>query len=171
MIQEIANAMNKVSSGYLDDGSGRICDFYRVSDLVGAKVYRSLRCATLNHNSQRSLYKLGFAPEVLSEVIECTNVNVKRYLFLTELATTVREICRDENLHHDNDCDSTCDPNCDCDCYINHNFHTMNRFEDISVMMHELYKLNFHDDDQHWDNYGYLKDGTPVVIDCEFYHH
>lgn len=167
MIQEISTAIDRIGSGSSDE-DGRVCDFYKVSDLVGAKVYRNLKCATLNHDSQKALHKLGMAPEVLSKVIECVNGHVKRYLFLTELATTVMEICNKEDVS-----ECICDGSEDyCECYIclGQDYYMHDRFSDIGELFDKLSGLGLNDDDQHWANYGYLKDGTPVVIDCEFYH-
>ncbi len=165
MIQEVSDAIEKVSSGCIDDGSGRVCEFYKVSDNTGAKVYKDEKCGTDNMNSQRYLYNLGLAPEVRSDLIKFNNGRRDRWMFLTEIAKTVMEICDEEDI-----------PICECgsvnscDCYLGHDFYTHSRFPEMGVLFDKLSELGFNDEDAHWGNYGYLEDGTAVAIDCEFPH-
>lgn len=176
MTPEISNAVNKVKSSHDDDGSGRVCNFYKVSDNTGAKVYYNHATANKNWLSQIALAGHGIAPKVLSDIIEFNDcldpalVDVTRYMFLTELATTVYQICVDEGLACE-DCYSNC--NCDCDMEdpnIDCDFADCDRFEDMNELFEKMSNLELRDMDNHWGNYGYLKNGTAVVIDCEFYH-
>lgn len=167
MSPEISDAVDHVKSGCYD-GGGRVCDFYTVSNNTGAKVFRKLDIATDNMESQTLLYNFGYAPEVRSEVINFKDGNNRsRYMFLTELAKTVMDICDEEDLHCCN-CDIPYEA--DCNCYMGHDFYDHERFEDINQLQHDMQADGFIDNDSHWGNYGYLEDNTPVVVDCEFIH-
>lgn len=167
MIQKISDAINHVSSGRGSDGSGRVCNFYKVSDNCGAKVYNDFKVAKQNMESQQALYELGIAPEVLSDVIEFKDMNTQRFMFLTELAKTVFEVCIENDLAGDCCYDGGC--NCVCNG-IECNFLDHELFCGISDLFIKMKELELYDCDNHWGNYGYLKDGTAVIIDCEFYH-
>ena len=162
-----SDAIVKIKSSK-SDGSGRVCAFYKISENSGAKVYRTMEVAYQNINSQRELHKLGFAPEVLSDVIMFKDDETPKYMFLTELAKTVAEVCIEDGLACNN-----CINNGFCDCYqsdISYNWVDLEQFQDILGIQDRMHELGLSDTDNHWGNYGYLSDGTPVVIDCEFYH-
>lgn len=167
MIEDISDAISKVSSGYSDE-SGRVCEFYKISENTGAKVYLDAECGTNNLNSQRYLYDLGLAPEVRSDLIHFNNGHSDRYMFLTEIAKTVQAICEEEDVT-ECECDFV-DPNYGCDCDLSNNFIINSRFPEMADLFVKLDEEGLVDEDAHWANYGYLEDGTAVAIDCEFPH-
>lgn len=153
-------AIEKVKSGPLSDGSGLICQYYNVGD-VGAKVYNDYDKADKNRNSQIHLHTLGFAPKVLSDVIEFNGKFSPKYMFLTETVVTIKQTFITEGVHY-NDKD-------DLDNYI-YDFEYSYRHRHFKKLIDALYEAGFDDSDQHHGNYGYLPSGKPVVIDCEFVH-
>ncbi len=172
MTQQTNEAIAKIKSSK-PDGAGTFCKFYKINDNFGAKVYKDVTIANKNIDSQRSLYYLGFAPEVLSDVVEF-NDQKTRYMFLTELAKTVYQVCV-ENGSACKFCCHTCkDINCKCNdenvSDIRSNWMEKPQFKDVAELQKRMIKQGYYNKDKLWVNYGYLKDGTPVIIDCDFYH-
>ena len=153
----VSEAIAKVRSSYSDE-SGITCQFYRIGN-VGAKVYEYHDDAVNNHDSQTTLHKLGFAPKVLSEVIRIDDGNSLLFMFLTELAITVKEIVIREFP----------DKTRESSEYGVHFWNTQ-RFRHFAKLFQDMRSQGFMDYDDHWGNYGYLKCGRPVVIDVEFVH-
>lgn len=175
MIQQ-DEAIAKIHSSS-PDSSGASCKFYKVNDSFGAKVYTDITIASKNMDAQRSLYNLGFAPEVLSDVIK---LMVKEYgqkvhyMFLTELAKTVYQVCVEDGSACKfcrNHCKSSkCKCNSENVSDIRSNWMEKPQFKDIADLQKRMIKQGYYNKDRLWVNYGYLKDGTPVIIDCDFYH-
>lgn len=164
MIQAISDALVKVKSGCRNDGEGRVCNYYKISENVGTKVYVTKRECNLNMTAQRSLYSLGHAPEVLSDMVSFKDNGVKRYMFLTEVATTVFHVLLDDGLVCEECYNHSCCSNLGTDWY------ELEQFQDIVELRNALKEDGLLDQDLHWGNYGYLSNGNPVVLDCEFYH-
>lgn len=158
---QLSDAITKIQSSHGSDENGRCCSFWRIGD-IGAKVYGSESEAQDNHDSQQELHGLGFAPEVLSDVIYFQDQGESHYMFLTQVAITVKE--KQNELGYDVSADSE-----DFDEYEQE---WMNdpKFKDLSDMIKDMDDLGHHDVDTCNFNYGYLTDGSPVVIDCQFYH-
>lgn len=158
---QLSDVITKIQSSHSSDEQGRCCSFWRIGD-IGAKVYEFESEAQINHDSQQDLHGLGFAPEVLSDIIYFNHENMSHWMFLTQVATTVKE--RQDELGYDISDDSE-----DFDKY-EMEWIKDPEFDDLASMIKDMDDLNLHPGDFCNFNYGYLADGSPVVIDCEFYH-
>lgn len=152
-------AIDRVKSDPIHDGSGLVCKFYKVGD-VGAKVYTTKYHADMNRNAQLTLFKAGFAPKVLSDVIKFDNIHHTSYMFLTEVVITVKSIVESEEVHQT-------DKDNNRQSYL-FNFQDSHRFRHFRKLMRSMNLAGYDDNDEHYGNYGYLPSGKPVVIDCEF---
>lgn len=161
MLQQTSDIIEKIQSSHHSDKNGRYCQFWRIGE-VGAKVYHHESTAQNNHDSQKYLHSQGFAPEVLSDVIRFDHKGDSRWMFLTEVAITVRE--KQAELGYDVSDDSELLDEYEIEWMYD------SEFDDLAKMVDEMDDLGLCDYDILNFNYGYLADGSPVVIDCQFYH-
>jgi hypothetical protein len=148
------------------DGTGLDARYFSVNDDVGFKAFHYEDKAIHTMEKQAELHSHGFAPAVLSDVIESGDY----YGFYTEKAITVEDYL---GLVHGINARNTSfydEVTIDGKTYTFEHVVYFNNyipiFPDLDEFIEEMQETGYYDTDIHIGNYGWLRsNGKPVVID------
>lgn len=123
------------------DAFGATCMFFAGDD-IGIKVYE-YKCDALDtHQLQNELYHLGYAPRVMSDVFsfDVKALNLTYHAYVTEKAEAlVFDVYKGT-------------------CFTKH-------YPEMYDLLCSMFQDGYIDDDIHSENYAWMPDGRPVVID------